>query len=179
MLDQAPALLSDNQTLITAKGFLGQKRNQCWSVKGDGKLQPLPSLRSNAEETDLQIWLHCVQSTGLRTMFYSPDTDIYNIGLPIVCQQHPQPDVYVQLHGRCKDFHRYLHVNSFLQALDADPDIAQVPPEKRANILRMVYIATGCDYISYFKGISRVLVKFFFLNVFSSMQHSSLVAQIP
>lgn len=101
-------------------------------------------------------------------MLYSPDTDVYHIGLPIVSYQLPQPDVYVQLQGRRKESHRYLHVNNFLKALDSDPDLAQVPLEKRASVVQMAYITTGCDYISYFKGIGKV----FFLNVL--YQHANI-----
>ena len=93
----------------------------CWSVKNDGQIQPLPYLRSNAEETDLRIWLHCKYSAGSRKMLYSPDTDVYHIGLPIVSHNQPRPDVYVQLHGRRKDSHRYLHANALLEAIDRDP----------------------------------------------------------
>ena len=169
MLIQAPKLLRENQTLITAGGFVGQPRSLCWSVQKDGSVQPLPYLRSNAEETDLRIWLHCTRSAGSRKMLYSPDTDIYHIGLPIVSRQLPHPDVYIQLHGRRKDSHRYLQVSAFLQAIDSDPDLAQVPPNKRANVVQMAYVATGCDYISYFKGIGEV----FFLNVL--YQHATFI----
>ena len=169
MLIQAPKLLRENQTLITAGAFVGQQRSLCWSVQKDGSVQPLPYLRSNAEETDLRIWLHCTRSSGSRKMLYSPDTDVYHIGLPIISHQLPQPDVYIQLHGRRKDSHRYLQVSAFLQAIDSDPDLAQVPSNKCANVVQMAYVSTGCDYISYFKGIGKV----FFLNVL--YQHATFI----
>ena len=84
MLHLVPPMLRDNQTFITAGGFVGQQRSQCWSVTKSDDPQPLPYLRSNVEETDLRIWLHCMNSTGSRKMLYSPDTDVYNIGLPII-----------------------------------------------------------------------------------------------
>lgn len=102
-------------------------------------------------------------------MLYSPETDVYHIGLPILLKQQPQLDVYIQLCAWCKNSNRYLHVNAFLHALASDPDLAQVPLEKRASIMQMLYIATGCDYISYFKGIGKV----FFLNVF--YQHATFI----
>ena len=73
--------------------------------------QELSFLRSNAEETDLRIWLHCVHSNGSRKMLYSPDTDVYNIGLPII-QELPSLEVYIELKERRKDSHRYLHLNN-------------------------------------------------------------------
>ena len=45
-------------------------------------------------------------------MLYSPDTDVYNIGLPII-QQHSSLEVYIKLKGRRSDTHRYLDVNKY------------------------------------------------------------------
>ena len=155
MLTQAPKLLSANQTLSTAGGFLGQERSLCWSVQRHGQPQPLLYLRSNAEETDLRIWLHCTRSAGSRKMLYSPDTDVYHIGLPIVSYQLPQPDVYVQLQGRHKESHRYLHVNNFLKALDSDPDLAQVPLEKGASVVQMAYMPQDVTIYPTSRGLAR------------------------
>ena len=83
----APSMLHGNQTFIKAGGFINQHRSQCWCVIKSHEPQPLPYLRSNAEETDLRIWLHCINSTGSRKLLFSPDTDIYNIGLPIIARQ--------------------------------------------------------------------------------------------
>lgn len=109
----------------------------------------------------MRIWLHCIKSAGMRKLLYSPDTDVYHIGLPLLSQQYPQPDVFIQLQGRQKESQRYLHLKSFLEALLCDPDLAQVPQPQRASILQSAYIATGCDYISFFKNIG----KCFFLKV--------------
>ena len=101
-----------------------------------------------------------------KNFLYSPDTDIYHIGMPLLEQT---TEVYIQLHGRRKDFNRYLHVNKLVQSLHSDPDLAQIPLAHRASILQMVYITTGCDYISYFRGIGKV----FFLNVL--YQHAAFI----
>ena len=98
MLVLAPQFLSNNQTLFNAGGFLGNKRHQCWCIQKDGQSQPLPIFRSNAEETDLSIWLNCVRSSGTRKMLYSPDTNVYHIGMTLISQCEPQPDVYIELH---------------------------------------------------------------------------------
>ena len=70
-------------------------------------------------------------------MLYSPDTDVYHIGLPLLEQTS---EIYIQLHGRRKDSNRYLHVNKLVQALHSDPDLAQVPVVQRTAILQMVYV---------------------------------------
>ena len=79
--------------------------------------------------------------------------------------------MYIQLNGCRKDSHRYLHLNKLVQVIDTDPDLAQVPTEGRTSVIQMVYIATGCDYISYFKGIGQV----FFLNVL--YQHATFITR--
>ena len=85
-----------------------------------------------------------MHSAGSQTL-YSPDTDIYHIGLSIVAHHLPHSDVYIQLHGRHKDSHRYLQMSAFIQAIDSDPDLAHVPHHKHASIVQMAYVTTGCD----------------------------------
>ena len=114
MLKLIQSKLKDNQTFITAGGFLDEYRKQCWCVRKNSVPQPLPYLRSNAEETDLRIWLHSINSIGSRKLLYSPDTDVYNIGLPLV-QQQAALDVCLQLNGRRKQSHHYLYMNRFIQ----------------------------------------------------------------
>ena len=76
-------------------------------------------------------------------------------------QEDPSLEVYIELKGRKNYTHRYLHLNRFVHALHSDPGLAQVSPGQRASTVQAVYILTGCDYISYFKGIGKV----FFLNI--------------
>ena len=40
-----------------------------------------PQLLCNAEESDTRVWLHVVQSAGDKKLLFSPDTDVYHIGL--------------------------------------------------------------------------------------------------
>ena len=32
----------------------------------------------------MRVWLHCEKVSGVRKLIYSPDTDVYQIGLTIV-----------------------------------------------------------------------------------------------
>ena len=50
--------------------------NQSKQVRND--------LCTNADEADLRVWLHCVKAAGVRKLVFSPDTDVYHIGLTIV-----------------------------------------------------------------------------------------------
>lgn len=40
-----------------------------------------PTFASNVDEADMLIWLHCVHAAGNRVLIFSPDTDVYQIGL--------------------------------------------------------------------------------------------------
>ena len=68
-----PSSLRDNQIFFTAGGFSNEHRSKCLCVRKGGTPQELTYLRSNAEETDMRIWLHCVHT---RKTLYSPDTDV-------------------------------------------------------------------------------------------------------
>ncbi len=48
---------------------------------------------------------------------------------------------------------KLLHFNQFIEALYEDPDLASIPKPKRAKILQILYISTGCDFTSFFVGI--------------------------
>ena len=47
------------------------------------------SFNSNSPEADMRIWRHVAQTTARQILIFSPDTDIYNIGLPLL-QKFPQ-----------------------------------------------------------------------------------------
>ena len=46
--------------------------------------EPSPEYWSNVAEADFRIWGHATQSTSSQILIYSPDTDVYNIGLNLV-----------------------------------------------------------------------------------------------
>ena len=41
----------------------------------------LPHLTCSAEEADMRIWLHCTHSIGTKKLVFSPDTDVFHIGM--------------------------------------------------------------------------------------------------
>lgn len=47
--------------------------------------QPEPQYYSNAKEADLRIWRHAImcEASNVHVLIYSPDKDIYNIGLAL------------------------------------------------------------------------------------------------
>ena len=60
---------------------------------------PASNYRSNCDEADTRIWRHAVQTSARRILVYSPDTDIYNIGLSLL-PRLLNKDVIVQLNVR-------------------------------------------------------------------------------
>ena len=67
--------------LVLAGCFGGEATNTAWLVQNNTIPQPLPEYSTNAEETDLRIWRHVFKTSATHILLYSPDTDVYNIGL--------------------------------------------------------------------------------------------------
>ena len=69
-------------------------------------------LLSDAEESDTRVWMHVFHSAGMKKLLFSPDTDVYHIGLsldiPAGC------DIYVQLSSMSSPELRLLHFNNLL-----------------------------------------------------------------
>ena len=59
-------------------------------------------------------------------------------------------------------------MNSLIQALENYPELSELPPSIIPQILQFVYIATGCDYTSFFCGLEKLA----FCQPYSSMQPS-------
>ena len=155
-------MLKEKQKVYVAGGFKGEKRNKCFSVTHKTNMKEEFTLFSNAEETDLRIWLHCLFSPGTKKLLYSRDTDVYIIGLTLLSKHIEKLDVFVQQSPSLKVNAQFVCLTQFLQALHNDPDMACIPKNKHAQAIQAIYACTGCDYISYFKGMS----KSFFLTVF-------------
>ena len=163
MLSTGTTYLTPDQTLITNIG------ERAYSVTGRGTPQPEPILRCNSEEADLRVWLHCKHSAGDTKLIFSPDTDTYHIGLPL-CKNLPSIDVYIQLGKSTTESPKFMHMNALLDALINDPDLAPVKSELRPQLMQSIYVCTGCDYISFFKGIRKVT----FLKTL--LQYASFIA---
>ena len=75
--------LKNGQKLIVA-GLDGHMRGQAYSIIRQGVAGREPMLDSNHEEGDSRVWRHAFQSQGDTILIYSPDTDTYHIGLPLL-----------------------------------------------------------------------------------------------
>ena len=82
MLELAPHMLGSSQIFVSNVGETAK------SVTATGEILPCPMLWSNADEADLRVWLHCLHSRGTNKLLFSPDTDVYHIGLTILPVLH-------------------------------------------------------------------------------------------
>ena len=109
MLDIAPSFLKYDQEFITNIAEVA------YSTNGDKEKLPRPTLYSNADESDTRIWLHCVHSHGAKKLLYSPDTDIYHIGLTVthsISDQH----IIVQMSKSCTVSPRFVDMKALCKA---------------------------------------------------------------
>ncbi len=148
MLNLAARTIRGRQQFVTNIG------ETTYSVATRSSRIPRPYLRSNADEGDLRVWLHCMHSIGTRKLIYSPDTDVYHIGMTqMSCM--PDTDVIVQLSKPSDKESKFVHMNNLLLAIENDPDLFQLLPSIRPQALQSLYVATGCDYISFFSGLGK------------------------
>ena len=163
---RAPEHLRIGQKLILSGCLAGDLQDQGWEVThGDKYPKVTVEYASNAVEADMRIWRHALQTNAKKVMIYSPDTDIYNIGLTLL---KPGCHYIVQL-NLPQYPPKYVSVNKLIASFKADPDLATVQPSKLPSIMQQLYVCTGCDYLSYFSGIGKAM----FLNCF--MQYAQFI----
>ncbi len=81
----------------------------------------------------------------------------------------PESEIVIQL-SKGHEPLRYLSLNDLIAALSRDPDLSQLPPPIRPQTLQSLYVATGCDYTSFFAGLGKVS----FMSPF--FQHAPFIA---
>ena len=113
--------------------------------------------RSTAEEADIRIWRHAMQCQANNILIYSPDTDVYNIGLGLL-NQNSTTTYTIRLNVPHSDQQRYININNLKVALMKDLDLSNPPQDQLTVILQTLFICTGCDYISYFKFIGKATI---------------------
>ena len=78
----------------------------------------------------------------------SPDTDVCMIGLLLLSSQ--VKDVLVQISIYSARELRILRMSRLRKALQNDPDLGKLSQANLSQILQTIYIATGCEYVSFF-----------------------------
>ena len=142
--------------------------DSAWVVSSDSLVpEPQPLYSSSATEADSRIWRHVAGTLMTKVLVYSPDTDVLNIGISFGHLLRDK-DVTIQ-HNMPHKTEKFVSLNLLIQCLDNDPDLATIPSDLRGSIFQKIFIASGCDYTSYFSGFGKVA----FLNIF--YQHSNFI----
>lgn len=114
---------------------------------------------SNMDESDTRVWLHAMQSPGPNKFILSPDTDVYHIGLPLI---PPCDHVIVQLSKPSDKTLKLMDLTLLADALKRDPHLVHISENNILWMVQLLYVATGCDYVSFFSGISKA----YFFQIF-------------
>jgi len=146
-------MLRCGQTLVLAGCFSGEGEDNAWILKA-GKIPEASSgYQCNAEEADSRIWRHATQTPYTHILIYSPDTDVYNIGLGVI--QKTSKQYVIQLNVPHAAEKKFLNLNRVESVLYNDPDLASLPRTSIVNIMQTLFICTGCNYVSYFKSTGK------------------------
>ncbi|XP_070574570.1 uncharacterized protein [Ptychodera flava] len=142
--------LPPGQSLTVAGGFDNDRRDHAYTVAG-GKVSLAENYISNHEEADSRVWLHCERTLCTNVVIYSPDTDVYWVGLPLV---NSNKEIYVHLKSKAYD-NLYIHMNTLTSVISSDIQLQRIPEKDVMKILQVLYIVSGCDYVSYFRGLGK------------------------
>ena len=158
--------LQRDQLFVTSGGFhVGVPTTSTWSGKSVNEHGIAPhNLIHNHEESDTQIWLHVFNTQCANVLVYSIDRDIGIISLPL---DFGAKKVTVQYRAKIGD-EKFLNINTLQSAIDNDSDLACLR-DKGVNAkkcLQVLYISSGCDFVSFFAHIGKnTFFKVFFNNV--------------
>ena len=78
-------------------------------------------------------------------------------------------EVIVQINVPHSQSELFVNLKQLINALQLDPDLATVNTEQLPRIFQMLYVCSGCDYISYFAGAGKAA---FFTGFF---QHAAFI----
>ena len=112
--------LQENQIVYVAGGYDNKIQDTCWYVRNNTNPQPNPRYTSNAQETDTRIWVHVKKTACTKILVISPDTDVYNIGLPLVSQS-VNKEVLVQISPINSEDMKLVDLPALNEALSHDP----------------------------------------------------------
>jgi hypothetical protein len=140
---------------VTAGGF-NNRRDEARCATNGSSAEYLNASGVH-EEADTRLWLHAAASTAQIIFIYSPDTDVFFIGLPLMkklnksvtvqLKDSPYESVFVNMNKLVQ----FLHSDLFFQAL-----------QNIEECILMVYISSGCDFVSFCKGYGKTT----FLDIF-------------
>ena len=134
---------------FTAGGFDGLYKDKAVCATHNS-ISVCSSFSGDHEEADTRVWLHAARSSAATVIIYSPDTDAYFIGLPLI--KTFSKSVYVQL--KDSPYEKiFIDMNCFISSLKNDICFQGI--EEIEKCIQILYVFSGCDYISYFKGFGK------------------------
>lgn len=142
--------LQGHQYLIVAGGFLHADRGKALHVTATSSPCFKEEFTANHEETDTLIWSHVASVPYQKVFIFSPDTDVYHIGLCFL-SSYPHKQVFIQINMIGHE-NEYLNLNNLHSAINRDPDLVSIPIEARCRVIQLIYITSGCDYLSFWVG---------------------------
>jgi len=135
------------EAVCVAGAWENEDRDKTWCTSCDSIELPVPELTCNAE-ADTRVLLHIKQAGGPRKLVYSPDTDVYHIGLTNIDLNGDEITIQLSTIGRKL---KLLHLNLLCASLNSDPALHSIPD--CVKLLQTLYIATGCDFTSFFRPV--------------------------
>ena len=96
------------RTLRSHQQFIANVGSQPYATTPGQPRQLRTDLQTNADEADLRVWFHCKNSCGVHKLIFSPDTDVYHIGLSTM-SCFPECEIIVQLSKHTDVRARYLN----------------------------------------------------------------------
>ncbi|CAG2223496.1 unnamed protein product [Mytilus edulis] len=156
---------STNQCcFVTAGGFDDDRKDRAISIL-KGQVVDYDLASGNHEEADTRVWLHASVTTADQVIIYSPDTDVFFIGLPLVSDLNKT--VYVQLRDSPYN-NSFLSMDKLVKCITLNDSLLQ-GIDSVLICMQLLFIYSGCDFVSYFRGCGKKT----FFDVFR--KHASFI----
>lgn len=96
-------------------------------------------------------------------VIYSPDSDVFEIGMLTyedwsTSNLEEEKQVFVQIRrpGPDQNVPDIVNINQLVREIRSHPDLQSIPSNTRAKSVVTLYALTGCDFVSFFHGVSKV-----------------------
>lgn len=112
----------------------------------------------------MRIWRHAITCEASTVLIYSPEieSDVCNIGLALPLTSTYTKQFIIQFNIPPSHEKKIINLNNFIIALRNDAHLACLPQNSLGKIMVSLFVGTGSDFTSYFKGIGKAQ----FLNIF-------------
>jgi hypothetical protein len=132
--------------VVTSGGFEGENKDKAFGSSPEKGIFVISHLSANHEEGDTRVWFHAFKSTANRLIIYSPDTDTFLIGLPLI-KKLTGKSIFVQLKIFSFDS-EFIDMTVLTDCLAHDLLLQGIADVEIC--MQNVYIMSGCDFVSFF-----------------------------